>query len=144
MRQVRSPLRRRPHSPRTTQLQAPHPQGSVLRFPKHLLDGPSDPCPHFQPTSTPLWLLSPWALGSVPTHLAHRHTGWAEACRGLWLKLHSQSAKNYWPTAHFEYAVNLASLKRREFQIQLGMGSWTDTPQAGLPLQGQNLPRTGK
>lgn len=113
---------------------------SVLRFPRHLLDGPSDPCPHFCPTSIrygPL-LQGPWVRPHPPRSQAHRL---GRSLRRTLAAAPFTVCKEYWPTSHFEYVVNLASLKRRQFQVQLGKGSWTDTPHAGLPLQDPNFPR---
>lgn len=130
MHQVRNPtLRQGSTAPGVCQLQAPHPQGSVWSLPEHstcwMVPGTLVITP--DQLETLFWLLSPRATGSVPSPLAHGYTGWAEASRGLWLKIYLQSTKSYWPASYFEYAVNLASRKKKDnFNIQLGMDSRTD------------------
>lgn len=55
-------------APSACQLQVPHPQGSVLSLPKHstcwMVPGTLVITPDL--LKTLLWLLSPWAIGSVP------------------------------------------------------------------------------
>lgn len=63
-----------------------------------------------------------WGQSPPPSSQAHG-LRLNEACRGLWLAIHLQSAKSYWPTLSFEYAVNLASKKKKTISIH--SGGWT-------------------